>query len=55
MKSYKNVKIGDMFVISKGTEFFSISLQESLIATRDIVIKVTHKCVPVNYIIFGNI
>ena len=38
----KKIEVGDKLVIPKGVEFFSISLQESVIFTRDLVIKVTN-------------
>ena len=55
MKPYNELKVGDLFVIPNGIEFFSIALQENVIATRDIVIKITNTCVPENNIVFGTI
>jgi hypothetical protein len=55
MKPYNELKVGDLFVIPNGIEFFSITLQENVIATRDIVIKITNTCVPENNFVFGMI
>jgi|ERR1035437_1373372 hypothetical protein len=55
MKRYNEIKAGDLFIIPKGTEFWSIALQETVIGTRDIVIKITNTCVPENNYVFGNI
>ena len=57
MKLYKEIEIGDTYLIPKGTEFWSIALQEMIIPTRDLVIKITNRCsggVFRNYV-FGNI
>jgi hypothetical protein len=53
MKPYNELKVGDLFVISKGIEFWSIALQENVISTRDIVIKITNTCIPENNFVFG--
>ena len=55
MKPYNELKVGDLFVIPNGIEFFSIGIQESVISTRDIVIKITNTCVPENNVVFGAI
>ena len=55
MKKYNEINAGDIFIIPKGTKFWSIALQETIIGTRDIVIKVTNTCVPENNYIFGKI
>ena len=55
MKPYNELKVGDLFVIPNGIEFFSITLQENVIATRDIVIKITNTCIPENNFVFGMI
>jgi hypothetical protein len=54
MKLYSEIEIGDITVIPKGTEFWSIALQEMIIPTRDLVIKITNTCMDTGYI-FGNI
>ncbi len=55
MKKYNEIKVGDLFIIPKGTEFWSIALQETIIVTRNIVIKITNTCVPANDYVFGTI
>ena len=55
MKPYNELKVGDLFVIPNGIEFFSIGIQESVISTRDIVIKITNTCIPENNVVFGAI
>ena len=53
MKPYNELKVGDLFVIPKRIEFWSIALQETIIGTRDIVIKITNTCIPENNVVFG--
>jgi len=53
MKPYNKIKIGDLFVIPDGTEIWSVTLQEKVITTRDIVIKITNTCIPENNYLFG--
>lgn len=55
MKRYNEIKVGDLYIIPKGTEFWSIVLQENIVGTRDIVIKITNTCIPENGYVFGNI
>jgi hypothetical protein len=55
MKPYKDIEVGDLAVIPKGTEFWSIALQEEIIPTRDIVIKITNTCYGNEGYVFGNI
>lgn len=54
MKSYNDVAIGELFIVPRGTEFWSIGLQESIISTTDLVIKVSNKTYFGDWI-FGNI
>ena len=53
MKKYSELEVGDFFVIPSGTQFFSIALQENVISTRDMLIKITNTCVPENNYVFG--
>ena len=46
MKLYTQIEIGDLAIIPKGTEFWSIALQETIIPTRDLVIKISNICTP---------
>ena len=52
---YNKINVGGLFIVPKGSEFWSIALQETVISTRDIIIKITNTCVPENHYVFGNI
>ena len=63
MKNLKDIKTGDIAVIPEtgdiavipeGTEFWSIALQELVVSTRAIVIKITSICMDTEYV-YGNI
>ncbi len=42
MDSYDEIKIGQKYILPKGESFFSIAMQEKVISTRDIVVKITN-------------
>lgn len=54
MKNYNDVAIAERFIVPRGTEFWSIGLQENIISTNDLVIKITNKTYFGDWI-FGNI
>ena len=55
MESYKDIIVGDKYILPKGQEFFSIALQENVISTRDLIILATNKVAVGDDGVFGNI